>query len=648
MARVLLWLLAATAVHVAEGEAPQPHEFSPAYFNALKGRLHTLSPDAANDAVLNVRPHAPPLRSQEKIDHFVVLFMENRAFDHLLGCMLGDKEGVDGIPTGGRSIPVDPKNASKGVINVTCGTAEYVCQETGMYDLFAGKTAKGGNPFSYPYSEQSDRFSAFPFGATGKEPAENQGGVAKGWNVQMFSGEQLPVKKTLADNFGVFNKWYTSVPSASGPNHMFAQSATSCGLHDNIQYADCGGPPNAAFPQMTIYDSLSLHNVSFGLFINSTCGMLVNGTPTPACNGTGVASVNFPDVGMAGVARHKASFHSQEEFYAKAASGDLPAFSWIMPPWEACDHPCFDVAKGEMFQKDIYEALRAGPKWSKTLFLIVYDDAGGLYDHIVPPHEGVPADNAACNAGIKNASDGTTLCRVNSTDLKCPESYDDVGPHGGCLPFDFRRLGLRSTAVLMSPWVGKGAVFQQPKAGKQSQFEHSSISATLAKLFNLSDHLTDRDAWAGSIDELLLDQPRDDLDMPMHLPDPPKFQTPWTPNPNYPPLGGRRLEVDSGGAAKATLAFGGASPPLHCSSSPAATVSRGNCEGGDARTITTKQRNHIDTLATTTNVDKPDVESMTFDQAHGWIIAHWESFMSQPTLKTDDTETPSDLDEVQF
>jgi phospholipase C len=53
------------------------------------------------------------VRTQEKIDHFVVLFMENRAFDNLLGCMLGDKEGVDGIPTGGRTIPVSARTPQR-------------------------------------------------------------------------------------------------------------------------------------------------------------------------------------------------------------------------------------------------------------------------------------------------------------------------------------------------------------------------------------------------------------------------------------------------------------------------------------------------------------------------------------------------------
>ncbi len=45
---------------------------------------------------------------------------------------------------------------------------------------------------------------------------------------------------------------------------------------------------------------------------------------------------------------------------------------------------CFPLA-GERCQKDIYEALRAGKGWGKTLFLIVYDDAGGTYDHVRAP-----------------------------------------------------------------------------------------------------------------------------------------------------------------------------------------------------------------------------------------------------------------------
>lgn len=74
------------------------------------------------------------------------------------------------------------------------------------------------------------------------------------------SPEQLPIKHTLAKAFGVFNKMYTAVPSASSPNHLFTQSATSCGMKDNLLYDDCGGPTKT-FPQMTIYDNLRMQCV---------------------------------------------------------------------------------------------------------------------------------------------------------------------------------------------------------------------------------------------------------------------------------------------------------------------------------------------------------------------------------------------------
>jgi hypothetical protein len=133
-------------------------------------------------------------------------------------------------------------------------------------------------------------------------------------------------------------------------------------------------------------------------------------------------------------------------------------------------------------------------------------------DHIVPPHDGVPADAAPCNVGFKNTTARTTTCMINTTNFcagaknltacrdyaaahtACPERYDDVQANGECAPFDFRRLGLRATALLLSPWVQEGGVFQQPRGpSSTSQFEHSSISATLKNLYNLSDFLTVRE-----------------------------------------------------------------------------------------------------------------------------------------------------------
>ena len=111
--------------------------------------------------------------------------------------------------------------------------------------------------------------------------------------------------------------------------------------------------------------------------------------------------------------------------------------------------------------------------------------AGGYYDHVVPPSEGVPADDSPCH-----------LTGPHTTPpYKCP---------GGGEAFDFRRLGLRTTAMLISPWVAKGAIFQEPQRGPfpTSQFDLTSIVGSIKNLFNLSSFLTKRDEWAGNFEEV--------------------------------------------------------------------------------------------------------------------------------------------------
>src|SRR5205085_1969600 len=86
------------------------------------------------------------------------------------------------------------------------------------------------------------------------------------------------------------------------------------------------------------------------------------------------------------------------------------------------------------------------------------DEHGGCYDH-VPPPAAVPPDNQR------------------------PDN------------FAFDRFGVRVPAVLVSPWIPAGSIVRPP-AGSRYPFDHTSILATLRKLFDLGDPLTDRDAAA--------------------------------------------------------------------------------------------------------------------------------------------------------
>ena len=87
----------------------------------------------------------------------------------------------------------------------------------------------------------------------------------------------------------------------------------------------------------------------------------------------------------------------------------------------------------------------------------------------------------------------------------------DSGNHLANLVLQFALLNLRSTV---------GAVFQEPDGPfNTSQFELTSVASTVKTLFNLSSFLTKRDEWAGEFYSLLRDEPRDEADMPKHLPE---------------------------------------------------------------------------------------------------------------------------------
>ena len=220
--------------------------------------------------------------------------------------------------------------------------------------------------------------------------------------------------------------------------------------------------------------------------------------------------------------------------------------------------------------------------------------AGGYYDHVVPPFEGVPADDAPCH----------------------------LQDRCGLAPaFDFRRLGLRTAGMLISPLVAKGAVFQEPQQGPTptSQFELTSVASTVKTLFNLSSFLTERDAWAGSFEELLLDEPRADAEMPMHLPDAPPAATPWDPPPDALRGGSRDArELD-------TLAG-----PGHCSAWDGAP-SEEPCRGHAHANL--KQKRNIRLLSHMTSTAVPDnLDLLTQPEADRLWASRWSTWMDQQRM----------------
>lgn len=158
------------------------------------------------------------------------------------------------------------------------------------------------------------------------------------------------------------------------------------------------------------------------------------------------------------------------------------------------DHPSHDVAEGQKFVKEVYETLRSSPQWNEMVFIITYDEHGGFFDHVPTPVRDVPSPD-----GIVG-----------------PEPYF----------FKFDRLGVRVPTIAISPWINPGTVVHKPTGPyPSSEFEHSSIPATVKKIFNLkADFLTKRDAWAGTFEGILQLRETPRTDCPVTLPEPSKLR----------------------------------------------------------------------------------------------------------------------------
>ncbi|XP_020252204.1 LOW QUALITY PROTEIN: non-specific phospholipase C1-like [Asparagus officinalis] len=266
---------------------------------------------------------------------------------------------------------------------------------------------------------------------------------------------------------------FASAPASTQPNRFYAStSATSHGASSNVRRDLIHG-----FPQKTIFDSLEENGLSFGVYYQNVPAVLFFKSLRKLKN-----VVNFHNYKLT--------------FKRHASSGKLPNYAVIEQKYFDLDldpanddHPSHDVARGQRFVKEIYETLRASPQWNETALLITYDEHGGFYDHVPTPVRGVPN----------------------------PDGIIGSAPYY----FKFDRLGVRVPTLLISPWIDKATVIHEPNGPTpHSQFEHSSVPATVKKLFNLNTNfLTKRDAWAGTFESYFSLRKTPRTDCPEKLPE---------------------------------------------------------------------------------------------------------------------------------
>jgi phospholipase C len=327
-----------------------------------------------------------------KIEHFVVLMMENRSFDHMLGYLKADgvDDEVDGLdpkehgnawPDTGRFEPVAPigERVFHHKIQDPGHSADDVAEQL--------KDRNGG--FLRNYVKVLERRKA-TWRKDGKRvPPDRE--LPPEAILGYQRAEQVPVYDYVARNFVVCDRWFSSVPGPTWPNRLFATTGGIANLAKNAP--DVSRPLRKLVGNAPIYDGTAftafLHRDQWRWYSFDPATLrLIDSAYRPGGKADRYSDPNFAYF-------NRRTLLEPHTFLDDAEHGRLPDVSWIDPnfvdfrllgpPGSNDDHPPSRILLGQKLVLEILVALARNPEvWKKTLLLVTYDEHGGFYDHVPP------------------------------------------------------------------------------------------------------------------------------------------------------------------------------------------------------------------------------------------------------------------------
>jgi phospholipase C len=292
-----------------------------------------------------------PLDNLHKIDHVVVLMLENRSFDHMLGYLkleAGRRE-VDGLTRNMSNLHNKKKYAVRH-LESTKFEQDPGHEEQDVAEQLGNNNGGFVSNFARHY------------------PGERDPGTIMGY----YNAADLPVYDHLTRRFCICDRWFSSVPGSTWPNRLYALTGHADGSKDNKTIP--------IYSKISFVRHLEAKGVSWRWYSHDFQTLRCVDEKYRA----GYAQ-NFFKV-------ESSTMLEREDFLDHCAAGDLAAVSWIDPNLAGLtafaandDHPPADVMAAQNLVLTIFSALIASPAWKKTLFIITYDEHGGFFDHVIPP-----------------------------------------------------------------------------------------------------------------------------------------------------------------------------------------------------------------------------------------------------------------------
>jgi phospholipase C len=403
------------------------------------------------------------------VEHVVFMMQENRSFDHYFGTLRGVRGYGDP-----RAVKLSSGNS---VFHQPDGVGGYVLP-------FHPKAADLGLQFLADLEHDWDTTHI----------AWNQGSYdqwvpAKTYlTMAHLQRSDIPFHYALADAFTICDAYHAALLGPTDPNryHMFTGWVGNDGKG--------GGPvvdnAEAGYSWKTFPEILQAGGISWKVYQDIGIGLNAAGSwgdSSDAYVGNyGDNSLLYFDQyrnAQPGSALHEKAVTGTnaavsgtifDHFRSDCRNDTLPQVSWLVAPEAFSEHPNWPANYGAYYVSQILDALTSNPKvWSKTVFLIMYDENDGFFDHVVPPTPPPSSSQGLSNVSIAN--------EIFPGSAEYPS-----GPYG---------LGARVPMLVVSPWSKGGWV-------NSEIFDHTSLIRFVAKRFGSKEApLTDANitAWRNAV-----------------------------------------------------------------------------------------------------------------------------------------------------
>jgi phospholipase C len=480
---------------------------------------------------------SPPASGLSKVNHIIIVMMENHSFDNYfgalayapgspyhtsaLGCASDDHACVDGLMCGSDSggglvcSNSNPEDSGAAVVAFH-NPSRCVVPDLNHSWLPSHHEANFNDPNATLLSAPNDGFVRVNDGSD--QPDNGVETPTDDSTMGFYTQDDLPFYYDLARKFAIDDRYFSSVTGPTLPNRFYLMAATSFG------HVDTGDSAPGTFKPITgtVLDLLDTAGVSWTDYFQDG--------PQAASFRTPSGSATDPH------------FQSVQTFLASAAgssgAAQLPQVSFVDPgfggPDENDEHPPTDIQRGQLFVSEIVNAVRSGPYWQDSVIFITYDEHGGFYDHVSPAQapqggsrtpDGIYPGQCAdlSNPPASQQPGGGVGCGASVAQVQalCPALTQN--PNGtypvNCASFD--QLGFRVPFLVVSP-------FAKPNYVSHTIGDHASILAFVEQRFLATGsaggaraHLTLRDQYADTLSDLFDFQNAPSLNTPVIQAQPP-------------------------------------------------------------------------------------------------------------------------------